>query len=59
MYTRDKNSNAVLNNDAAALNKYKQERALHRNVTALAEEISDIKICITRICERLDLIEKN
>lgn len=58
MYTRDSNSNAILNNDAAALNKYKQERALQRNVTALAQEVSDIKVCLAGICERLDLIEK-
>ena len=36
-------SKAVLSTDAASLNKYKQERALHRKVTKLGNEVQEIK----------------
>ena len=36
---RHPSSNAVLSTDVAGLNKYKQERALHRKVTKLGDEV--------------------
>lgn len=54
---RDPKTNAVVNTDVAALNKYKQERALHKKVNALAKELEDIKVCLSNVCERLDRIE--
>ena len=51
-------SKAVLSTDAAALNKYKQERALHRKVTKLGNELHEIKELLATVCDRLDQIEK-
>jgi hypothetical protein len=48
----------VLNTDAASLNKYKQERALHRKVTKLGNELHEIKELLANVCDRLDQIEK-
>jgi len=56
-YARDENSKAVLNTDAAALNKYKTERALYRTVAKLTEELEEVKSCLMRLSERLDKIE--
>ena len=54
---RDQHSQAIINTDLAALNKYKQERALHKKVNALTKELEDIKMCLSNVCERLDRIE--
>tara|TARA_B110000503_G_C7166487_1_gene422106 strand:+ start:2223 stop:2420 length:198 start_codon:yes stop_codon:yes gene_type:complete len=56
-YVRDEKSNAILNTDVAALNKYKLERALHRKVEKLTDELVDVKKCLTQISARLDKIE--
>ena len=57
MLQRDQNSQAIVNADAQALNKYKQERALHRKVNALHSDVANIKETLNRLCERLDRIE--
>lgn len=54
---RDENSQAVVNTDLAALNKYKSERTLYRKVEMLSSELVDIKKCMTRLNERLEKIE--
>ena len=54
---RDENSQAVINTDLAALNKYKQERALYRKVEILSKELVSVKQTLARVCERLDQIE--
>ena len=51
-------SKAVLSTDAASLNKYKQDRALHRKVTKLGNELHEIKELLATVCDRLDQIEK-
>ena len=51
-------SKAVLSTDAASLNKYKQERALHRKLTRLGNEVQEIKELLSTVCDRLDQIEK-
>lgn len=56
---RDQNSQAVINTDLAALNKYKSERTLHRKVEMLSNELVEIKKCMTRLNERLEKIESN
>jgi hypothetical protein len=56
---RDENSNAVLNTDIAALNKYKSERALYRKVESLTKELVEIKQCLIHISNRLEKIENN
>lgn len=55
---RDKNSGAVINTDVAALNKYKQERALHRKVEQLIKDCDEVKQCLQNVNERLEKIEK-
>ena len=55
--TRDEHSQAVLNTDVAALNKYKSERALYRKVQKLSAELVEIKKCMSRLSERLENIE--
>lgn len=59
MLQRDPHSGAVLNADAAALNKYKQERALHRKVENLSKELESIKTTLSRVCERIEELEKS
>ena len=54
---RDEHSKAVLNTDIAALNKYKKERALYRQVESLSRELHVVKKCLNDICEKLDKIE--
>ena len=56
-HMRDEQSGAVINTDIAALNKYKQERALHRRVTQLNNEVATIKQCLQNVDERLEKIE--
>lgn len=56
---RDEHSNAVLNTNVAALNKYKKERALYRQVESLSRELHVVKKCLSDICEKLDKIENN
>ena len=55
---RDHQTGAVLNTDVVALNKYKQERALHRKVEKLYNEVEDVKACLQNVNDRLDRIEK-
>lgn len=55
---RDENSGAVLNTDVTALNKYKQERALHRKVEQLIRDCDEVKQCLKNVNERLEKIEK-
>lgn len=59
MLRRDPHSGAVLNADAAALNKYKQERALHRKVESLSKELNQVKATLSRVCERIEELEKS
>ena len=54
---RDKASNAIIKTDLAALNKYKTERALYRKVEKLTIELVEIKLCLSRLNERLEKIE--
>ena len=57
MLQRDKHSNAIINTDVNALNKYKQERALHRRVDTLSKEVAEIKQTLKRVWDTLDTIE--
>jgi hypothetical protein len=57
-YIRHEKTKAVLNTDVAALNKYKQERALHAKVAKLGNEVNSIKQLLVQVCDRLDRIEK-
>lgn len=55
---RHEESRAVINTDVVALNKYKQERALHRKIEQLSKDMVDVKRRLQNIDERLDRIEK-
>jgi len=55
MIYRDQKSKAIINADAAALNKYKLERDSYRKVEKLGEELQDVKQTLSRLC---DVIEK-
>lgn len=55
---RRDNSGAVVNTDAAALNKYKQERALYRKVEKLSADCEKVKQCLENVNARLEKIEK-
>ena len=59
MIRRDTNSNAVVNTDLAALNKYKMERKLHRKVESLSLEVIQIKKTLERVCEKLEKVENS
>ena len=54
---RDQASKAIIKTDLAALNKYKTERALYRKVEKLTIELVEIKLCLSRLNERLEKIE--
>lgn len=55
---RDQNSGAIVNTDVAALNKYKQERALHRKIEQLSKDCAEVKQCLKDVHQRLENIEK-
>lgn len=55
---RDETSSAIINTDVVALNKYKQERALHRKIAQLTKELSGAKQCLENVNSRLEKIEK-
>lgn len=55
---RDESSTAIVNTDVVALNKYKQERALHRKIAQLTKELSGAKQCLENVNSRLENIEK-
>jgi len=54
---RHQKSNAVIATDVAALNKYKMERKLHRQVKSLTQELEEVKITLARVCEKLEKVE--
>jgi hypothetical protein len=55
---RDKTSGAILNTDAAALNKYKVERSFYRKVDRIQTDLLDIKKSIVDILQRLEKLEE-
>lgn len=55
---RDKNSNAVLNTDIEALNKYKMERKYYKRVDRLTADVVEIKQTVVQMCERIERLEK-
>lgn len=55
---RDTNTNALINNDVAALNKYKVERKQIRKIEQLSKELTEVKKTLSRVCKILEKIEK-
>ena len=58
MIQRDSYSQAVVSSDVQALNKYKQERALHRKVNSLHKDVENIKELLNTLCDRLDRLDQ-
>lgn len=54
---RDNASKALVNNDIAALNKYKIERDKLRKIEQLSQEMIEVKKLLSSVCERLEKIE--
>jgi len=54
---RDDRSKALINNDVAALNKYKIERDRVRRMEQLSKEMIEVKKILNSVCDRLDKIE--
>lgn len=54
---RDEKTKALINNDTAALNKYKLERDKLRKIENLSREVSEIRKILSAVCEKLDKIE--
>jgi hypothetical protein len=54
---RDKKSQAVLNTDAAALNKYKIERSYYRKIDIIQQDILEIKRSLITIWEKIEEME--
>lgn len=57
--TRDPKSNAIINTDVEALNKYKIERSYYRKVDRLQQDLLEIKRSIITIYERIEKLENN
>ena len=56
---RDAKTNAILNTDTEALNKYKLERSYYRKVDSLHKDILDIKQSIINLYEKIEKLENN
>ena len=54
---RDERSRALINDDVAALNKYKVDRDRVRKIEQIYRELPEIKRVLSSLCERLDKIE--
>lgn len=52
---RDRETNALLNNDTENLHKYKKEREQLKKFNTLSNEVAEIKNQLSKIC---DLLEK-
>jgi|LakMenE01Jun11ns_1017448.scaffolds.fasta_scaffold9700421_2 hypothetical protein len=54
---RDERSRALINDDLAALNKYKVDRDRVRKIEQIYKELPEIRRVLSSLCERLDKIE--
>ena len=54
---RDERSRALINDDLAALNKYKVDRDRVRKIEQIYKEMPEIRRILSSLCERLDKIE--
>ena len=54
---RQKESQALVNDNIAALNKYKVERDRVKKIDQLSKEVSELKVVLTSVCKKLDSIE--
>lgn len=54
---RDQKSKALINDDVAALNKYKMERDRVRRIENLSKEVVEMRKILNEVCEKLERIE--
>jgi|DEB0MinimDraft_4_1074332.scaffolds.fasta_scaffold14671_2 hypothetical protein len=54
---RQKESKALVNDNIAALNKYKIERDRIRKIDDLSKEVREIKVVLASVCKKLESIE--
>lgn len=55
-FERDKKTNALINTDLKAYNKYKENKLQYQRINNIEQEVSEIKTMLGKI---LDRIEKN
>lgn len=54
---RDSHSQAILNTDAQALNKYKMERLYYRKIDSLKSDVMEIQETLAIMCDRIAKLE--
>ena len=57
MMYRDEKTQALVNKDAAAFNKYKLERDNNRKVESLSKELAEVKQTLSKICDIIQKLE--
>lgn len=57
MMQRDLKSQALINNDVAALNKYKLERDDKRKMESLGKELAEVKQTLAKLCDVIQKLE--
>jgi hypothetical protein len=54
---RDSKSQALINSDVAALNKYKLERDNNRKMESLSKELTEVKQTLAKLCDVIEKLE--
>lgn len=54
---RDAKTQALINKDSAALNKYKLERDNNRKMESLSKEITEVKQTLAKLCDVIQKLE--
>lgn len=57
MMYRDSKTQALINTDVAALNKYKLERDNYRKMESLSNELTEVKQTLSRLCDVIEKLE--
>ena len=57
MMYRDAKTQALINKDSAALNKYKLERDNNRKMESLSKEITEVKQTLAKLCDVIQKLE--
>ena len=57
MMYRDAKTQALINKDSAALNKYKLERDNNRKMESLSKELTEVKQTLAKLCDVIQKLE--
>jgi hypothetical protein len=49
---------AFVETDKTALNRYKSERAIYRQLVSMKKELDEVKEKLSRVCDVIERIEK-